>query len=163
MLGSSSAVSGVSDIKMEMLYWKFNGKSSAVHRNPKELPGSVQDHNLLGLKSRICNEGAQNPINRDIFLMSWNTKCKITFCNLNGSIFRGWALPYCCWHLYLKCWLVCLTWGSNHTWPNPPALLLGKQPSFLKLQASKILLEMQVFLSWDNLGKEKAEKFSKAL
>lgn len=37
MLGFSSAISGISDIKMEILYWKFNGKSSAVYKNPKEL------------------------------------------------------------------------------------------------------------------------------
>lgn len=37
MLGFSSAVSGISDIKMEILYWKFNGKSGAVYKNPKEL------------------------------------------------------------------------------------------------------------------------------
>lgn len=33
----SSAISGISDIKMEILYWKVNGKSSAGYRNPKEL------------------------------------------------------------------------------------------------------------------------------
>lgn len=37
MLFFSSAVSGISDIKMEILYWKVNGKSSAGYRNPKEL------------------------------------------------------------------------------------------------------------------------------
>lgn len=37
MLGFSSAISWISDTKMEILYWKFNGKSSAVYKNPKKL------------------------------------------------------------------------------------------------------------------------------
>lgn len=36
MLSFSSAISGISDIKMEILYWKFNGKSSVVYKNPEE-------------------------------------------------------------------------------------------------------------------------------
>lgn len=32
--------------------------------------GSIQDHNLLCLKSRMCNENIQNSINEDIFLKS---------------------------------------------------------------------------------------------
>lgn len=35
---------------------------------------------------------------------------------------------------------------------NPPVLYLRKQFSFLKCQTSKILGEMQFYLSWDNLG-----------
>jgi len=38
---------------------------------------------------------------------------------------------------------------------SPPVLLLGKQSSFLKCQTSRMLLKMQLFLYWDNLGKEK--------
>lgn len=54
MLGFSSAVSGISDIKMEMLYWKFNGKSSAVYRNPEELPVTRQrsGSQFTGLKKQ---------------------------------------------------------------------------------------------------------------
>lgn len=37
MLGFSSAIAGISDIKMEIIYWKCNGKGSAIYKNPKEL------------------------------------------------------------------------------------------------------------------------------